>query len=159
MRIGATVIIGLGIIPENDLTPPARDVLLSVQATRQRVANRPPATQTETATMTVKTLTTRNFKTFRNHVTTASTGSDNGNKYYGSVGEALGAIDSKCIDYSCRVDPDDWASKTNRVDFSDPNGCSVQVECVDFDGSHQCDLMCGFYRMPSGRYELTVYAC
>jgi len=45
---------------ENDLTPPARDVLLSVQATRQRVANRPPATtrrdanrhpQTETAIM------------------------------------------------------------------------------------------------------------
>jgi hypothetical protein len=30
---------------ENDLTPPARDVLLSVQATRQRVAT-PPATQT-----------------------------------------------------------------------------------------------------------------
>ena len=39
------------IIPENDLTPPARDVLLSVQATRQRDANRkPPATTRRDAT-------------------------------------------------------------------------------------------------------------
>jgi len=108
--------------------------------------------------MTVKTLTTRNFRKFREHVTTASTGSDNGNKYYGSVGEALGAVDSKCLDYSVRVDPDDWAYKTNCVDFSNPDGVGFLVECTDFDGSHQCDLSCRFYRMPSGRYELTVYA-
>jgi hypothetical protein len=123
------------------------------------------ATQTatrenETATMsTVKTLTKRNFRAFRNHVTTASTGCDNNNHYYESIGHACGAIDSKCLDYSVRVDPDDWAYKSNNVDFSSRDGVGFIVECVDFDGSHQFDLSCRFYRMPSGRYELTVYAC
>ena len=108
---------------------------------------------------TVKTLTKRNFRTFREHVTTASTGYHNGQHYYESVGHACGAIDSKCLDYSVRIDPDDWAYKSNCVDFSDPNGVTINVECIDGDGSHQCDLSCRLYRMPSGRYELSVYAC
>ena len=36
------------------MTPPARDVLLSVQATRQRVANRPPATRKQVVTIMPK---------------------------------------------------------------------------------------------------------
>jgi hypothetical protein len=42
-----------GIIPENDLTPPARDVLLSVQATRQRDAARHPRKEVVTIMRTV----------------------------------------------------------------------------------------------------------
>jgi hypothetical protein len=94
-----------------------------------------------------------------NAVCTASSGCDNGAgraPYYESVGHAYGAIDSRLLNFNHRINPEDWADKTNGLDFSDGN-VSFNVEVWDGYNSHTEDLAVNLYRMPSGRYELTVY--
>jgi len=107
------------------------------------------------------TATTATFRKIRSRVATASTGCTNGKgraPYYDSVGHAIGAVDSRLLDFNLRIDPNDWACKSNCVDFSDGN-VSITCEVCDGCGSHECDINLSFYRMPSGRYELTVYVC
>ena len=132
------------------MTLPDCGLLFKCEAGLTRPRPKPPETETEK-------MTTRNRQQFKNHVSSASTGCDGHNVYYESVGHAYGRIDSKLLDYDHRINPEDWADKTNGIDFSNPDGVRFVVEVWDGYNSHDDDLVCSFYRMPSGRYELTCY--
>ena len=95
----------------------------------------------------------------KNAICSASTGSPVGNgraPYYESLGHAYGAIDSRLLDCNMRINPEDWAYKTNCVDFSKGTVC-FNVEVWDGHNGHAGDIEINVYRMPSGRYELVVY--
>jgi len=95
----------------------------------------------------------------KNAICSASTGCINGNgraPYYESLGHAYGAVDSRLLGFNHRINPEDWADKTNGADFS--NGTvSFNVEVWDGHNGHAGDIEINVYRMPSGRYELVVY--
>ena len=95
----------------------------------------------------------------RNAICTASTGCAVGKgraPYYGSLGYAGGAVDNTILRYNLRINPEDWADKTNGLDFS-KGTVSFDVEVWDGHNGHAGNIEFNVYRMPSGRYELVVY--